>query len=282
MLLPAEYFLFTFTIPEELRNLARSKQKIFYNLLFRVSSECMQMLARDKRFLGGQTGMVAVLHTWTQTLQYHPHIHYVIPGMAFDPKKNTLRFAREGFLVHVKALSRMFRFRFKKALQNESIFNKIPKHVFYQEWIVHGKSVGSGLPAVKYLAQYVYRIAISNQRIISCKNGRVLFWYKDRNTDCNKIMSVDALEFMRRFLQHILPKGFQKVRYYGFLHPKKRRLFDHMRLVLYAKLKIANNSQIKKINSVLCPDCGNPMLCLASKNGGRPPPLNLLFELFAA
>ena len=282
MLLPVEYFLFTFTIPEDLRSLARSKQKIFYNLLFRVSSECMQLLAGDKRFLGGETGMVGVLHTWTQKLQYHPHVHYVIPGMAYDSDKQTLRFAQQGFLVHVKALSRMFRFRFKKALQKEPFFNKLPKCVFDQEWVVHGKSVGSGLPAVKYLAQYVYRIAISNQRLISCKKGRVLFWYKDRDTDCDKIMSLDVLEFMRRFLQHILPKGFQKVRYYGFLHPKKRRLFDQIRLVLYTKLNIPNNNKIKRDNSVLCPDCGSPMLCLDSKNGGRPPPLNLLFELFAA
>jgi hypothetical protein len=226
--------------------------------------------------------MVGVLHSWTQTLQYHPHIHYIIPGVAYNPDKQTLHFARQGFLVHVKALSRLFRFRFKKALQNTAVFDQLPKDIFAKEWVVHGKSVASGLSAVKYLAQYLYRIAISNQRIISSKNGQVLFRYKDRDSDCDKIMSLDALEFLRRFLQHVLPKGFQKVRYYGFLHPKKRKLFDQIRLLLYAKLKILNNNMNKRDYSVLCPDCGSPMLCLASKNGGRPPPLNLLFELFVA
>jgi hypothetical protein len=101
MLLPVEYFLFSFTIPEDFRDLARSNQKIFYNLPFRVSSESMQMLVRDKRFQGGEAGMVAVLHTWTQTLQYHPHIHHVIPAISYDPDKQILRLARQGFLVHV-------------------------------------------------------------------------------------------------------------------------------------------------------------------------------------
>jgi hypothetical protein len=281
MLLPVEYFLFTFTIPEDFRDLARSNQKIFYNLLFRVSSECMQRLAHDKRFLGGETGMVGVLHTWTQTLQYHPHIHYVIPAIAYDPDKQILRFARQGFLVHVKALSRMFRFRFRKALQHTAVCDQLPKYIFAKEWIVHGKSVGSGLSAVKYLAQYVYRIAISNQRLISGQNGRIIFRYKDRNSDRDKFMSLDALEFMRRFLQHILPKGFQKVRYYGFLHPKRKNLFDQMRLLLYAKIKTPNQKEINREHVVFCPDCGRPMVCLASKNGGRPPPLILLLELFA-
>ena len=282
-LLPVEYFLFTFTIPEALRRLARSNQKIFYNILFRVSRESLQLLAGDKRFIGGETGMVGVLHTWSQTLEYHPHIHYIIPGMAFDTNKQTLRFARDGFLVHVKALSRLFRSRFKRALQNEHIYEKISNNVFDKEWIVHGKSVGSGGNAVKYLAQYVYRVAISNQRIISCQNGQVTFTYKDRNTECNKLMKLDAQEFIRRFLQHVLPKGFQKVRYYGFLHPKKRMFFNQIRLVLKAKCIIPENKTLKWTKEILCPDCRKPMIFINSKNTTRPPPLNqILNQLMCA
>jgi len=120
-LLPAEYFLFTFTIPKQLHRLARSNQKIFYNILFHVSSECLQILAKDKRFLSAETGMIGILHTWTQTMEYHPHIHYIIPGIAFDAKKQTLRFARNGFLMHVKALSRLFCYRLKKALKQAGL-----------------------------------------------------------------------------------------------------------------------------------------------------------------
>lgn len=280
-LLPAEYFLFTFTIPEQLRRLARSNQKIFYNILFKVSSECLQILARDKRFLGGQTGMIGLLHTWTQILEYHPHVHYIIPGMAFDPQKQTLRFARKGFLVHVKALSRLFCYKLKKALEQAGFKDKIATDCFNGKWVVHGESVGSGLPAVKYLAEYVYRIAISDQRIVSCTNALVTFRYKDRDSGIEKFMTLPALEFIRRFLQHILPKGFQKVRYYGFLHPKRVKFFKQMQLLLNARFKTTKNN-FNENNLMFCPDCGRPMVCIACKTVCRPPPLHELFELAAA
>lgn len=279
MLLPAEYFLFTFTIPEALRSLARSNQKIFYNLLFRISSDCMQILANDKRFLGGQTGMLGVLHTWTQTLQYHPHVHYIIPGIAFDPDKQTLRFARDAFLVHVKALSRLFRYRFKLALKNTPLCQMVPQNIFNQKWVVHGESVGSADTAVKYLSRYVYRVAISNQRIISCQNGCVVFRYKDRNSGLEKIMSIGAPEFIRRFLQHILPKGFQKVRYYGFLHPKRKALFNQMRLVLKARSQASNSMNRHPPLEMLCPDCNRPMLLIARNKADRAPPIHQILEI---
>jgi len=280
-LLPVEYFLFTFTIPEELRRLVRSNQKILYNMLFKVSSECLQLLARDKRFLYGETGMVGVLHTWSQTLEYHPHVHFIIPGISISAQNQTLYFARNGFLVHVKALSRLYRFRFKKALQNAGLLKNVTSNIFSKEWVVHGKSVGSGQLAVKYLAQYVYRVAISNQRILSCKKGQVTFSYKDYQSDSYKNITLPALEFIRRFFQHILPKGFQKVRYYGFLHPKESKLFNQMRLLLNARLKISKNP-CKENNVMLCPNCGRPMVCIGRKTVNRPPPLLKLFELEAA
>lgn len=276
-LLPVEYFLFTFTIPQDLRSLFRSNQKILYNILFQVSSQCLQILARDKRFLSGETGMVGVLHSWSQTLQYHPHVHYIIPGISISPENRTLHFARNGFLVHVKALSRLYRFRFKKALEKASLLGMVPKNIFDKEWVVHGKSVGSGLSVIKYLAQYVYRIAISNQRIISCKNGKVTFSYKDHQSNSYKTMSLPAIEFMRRFFQHILPKGFQKVRYYGFLHPKKKMLLNQMLLLLKAKFKFSKNC-FMGVNVMLCPDCGRPMVCIGSKTVSRAPPLNDLLK----
>jgi hypothetical protein len=280
-LLPVEYFLFTFTIPQDLRRLARSNQRIFYNILFQVSSLCLQLLARDKRFLCGEAGMVGILHTWGQTLQYHPHVHYIIPGISICQENQTLHYARKGFLVHVKALSRLYRFHLKKALVNAGLLINIPSNIFGKEWVVHGKSVESGLPAVKYLAKYVYRIAISNRRILSCKNGQVTFSYKDNNSDCYKIMSLTAVEFIRRYLQHVLPKGFQKVRYFGFLHPKRIILFNKMRLLLNAGFKILKNS-LKEMSVMFCPDCGRPMVCIGHQTASRAPPLNEICKNTAA
>jgi len=254
---------------------------LFIKYVSRVSSECLQLLAADKRFLGGRSVMKDELHTWTQTLEYHPHIHYIIPGIAYDSEKQTLRFARQGFLVHVKALSRMFRFRFKKALQKVGLMENIPADIFNKEWVVHGQSVGNGLPAFKYLAQYVYRIAISNQRLLSCKNGQVRFSYKDHHRDIYKTMALPALEFIRRFCQHILPKGFQKVRYYGFLHPKRVKLFKQMQLLLNVRFKTTKNN-FNENNLMFCPDCGRPMVCIACKTVCRPPPLHELVKLFVA
>jgi hypothetical protein len=285
MLLPAEYFLFTFTIPQQLRPLARANQKLFFNILFKVSSQCLQILAKDKRFLNGQTGMVGILHSWTQTLDYHPHIHYIIPGIALDSQKQILRYAKDGFLVHIKPLSRLFCYKLKKALIQTSLKDKIPTYSFNGKWVVHGKSVGSGIHAIKYLAQYVYRIAISDQRIIACNNGMVTFKYKDRDSKIEKFMTIPALEFMRRFLQHILPKGFQKIRYYGFLHPKRKLLFNRMRLLLKAKLQSHAGQENKSLitnTRMLCPDCDRPMICIGRKLITRPPPLNELFRKTAA
>ena len=280
-MLPAEYFLFTFTIPQQLRALARSNQKLFYNILFKVSSQCLQILAKDKRFLAGETAMVGVLHSWTQTLDYHPHIHYIILGISFDKEKQTLRFARDGFLVHVKALSRLFCYKLKYALKQAGFTNQTASIRFDGKWVVHGQSVGSGEAAIKYLARYVYHIAISDTRIISCNNGLVAFRYKDRESGQDKLMTLPALEFMRRFLQHILPKGFQKVRYYGFLHPKRKTLLNQMRLILKARRQMPERLNCHLSLQMTCPVCNRPMILIAHKKIGRAPPLNQILGFSA-
>jgi hypothetical protein len=282
-LLPVEYFLFTFTIPQQLRTLAGSNQKLFYNILFNVSSQCLQILAKDKRFIGAEIGMIGLLHSWTQTMDYHPHIHYIIPGIALDSQKQTLRYAKDGFLIHVKPLSRLFCYKLKRSLKQAGLKDKILNDCFNGKWVVHGKSVGSGVNAVKYLAQYVYRIAISDRRIVSCKNRMVTFRYKDRDSGNEKFMTLPALEFIRRFLQHVLPKGFQKVRYYGFLHPKRKLLFNQIRLLLNAKYEAYTRQKSNdSFNAMLCPDCGKPMICINRNLIARPPPLNELFRQTAA
>ena len=226
-LLPVPYFLLTFTLPKELRQVARSHQQMIYHLLFRASAQATQHLALDPRFVGGQIGMIGVLHTWGRTLSYHPHVHYLVPagGLAAEG----WRPAAKKFLLPVKALSKIFRARFRDGLRKDESFADVPARVWRQKWVVHCKPVGDGESALKYLAPYIFRVAISNQRILRLEDSKVTFRYRDTQTGQNRVCKLAAEEFMRRFLQHVLPKGFVKVRYYGLFSPAKRRELTEVR-----------------------------------------------------
>jgi hypothetical protein len=217
LLLPVPYFLLTVTLPSELRHVTRRHQKQVYDLFFRISAAAMQHLARDSRFVGGQMGMVGVLHTWGRNLSYHPHIHFLIPGGGLAADGRTWLPSRNSFLLPVKALSRIVRARFRDALRQTSLFDLVPASVWQQAWVVHCQPVGNGLTALKYLAPYIFRVAISNNRILELAERRVTFRYRASDTGKLRTCTLPAKEFIRRFLQHVLPKGFVKVRYYGFL-----------------------------------------------------------------
>ena len=230
MLLPVTYFLVTFTIPQPLRQLTRSNQKLLYNILFRTSAEALQTLAKDKKYLGGQIGMLGVLHTWTRQLHYHPHIHYVIPGCALLANEDKFVFSKDKFLMPVKALSVIFRAKFRDALrEHPELFNTVEATTWKKCWVVHSKDVGSGERVLEYMARYLNRIAISNHNIIKLENGKVTFRYKDAQTGKKSYQTISALEFIRRFLQHALPKRFVKIRYYGWLSPANRDRLDQLR-----------------------------------------------------
>jgi hypothetical protein len=222
-LLPVPYFLLTFTLPAALRKLARQHQRLVYDLLFRASAAATQQLARDPRFLGGQIGLIGVLHTWTRDLRYHPHVHYLVPAGGLAPDGHTWLPARRNFLLPVKALSRLVRGHFQRALQNTPYYADVPAQVWTQAWVVHCKPVGSGQAALKYLAPYIFRVAISNRRLVKLENDQVTFRYTDAASGQTKFCTLPAEEFLHRFLQHVLPKGFVKVRYYGFFAPGARR-----------------------------------------------------------
>lgn len=232
LLLPTRYFLLTFTLPDELRRLARSHQKLFYALLFRASASATQRLAQDPRFIGGQIGMVGVLHTWGRNLTFHPHVHYLVPAGGLAADRQTWLPARKGFFLPVKALSRIFRAKFRDTLRKTDCFDSIPADVWAKDWVVHCQPAGSGLAVLKYLAPYIFRVAISNNRILKLSNGRVTFRFRATDTGKLTTCTLPALEFIRRFLQHVLPRGFVKVRCYDFLaHGRRKRLAAlHQRL----------------------------------------------------
>jgi Putative transposase/Transposase zinc-binding domain len=231
LLLPVTHFLVTFTLPAELRPLARSNQKTIYNLLFRASSQALLQLAQDPRFVGAQLGMVGVLHTWTRQLLYHPHVHYLVTGGGLTAD-GRWRSASPDFLVPVKALSPIFRAKFREQLKKTPLFTQVEPRLWRKDWVVHCEPVGSGAQAFQYLAPYIFRVAISNNRLRKLENGHVTFSYKESATDQLKHCTLSAQEFIRRFLQHVLPTRFIKVRYYGLLSPAQRQLLQKARQLL--------------------------------------------------
>jgi hypothetical protein len=274
LLLPIPYFLLTFTLPAELRSLARQHQKLFYTTLFRTSAAATQQLARDPRFIGGQIGMVGVLHTWTRDLRFHPHVHYLVPGGAMADDGQTWLPARRNFFLPVKALSRLFRAHFQKALSKVAEAPALPGSVWAQDWVVHCKPVGSGQTALKYLAPYIFRVALSNRRLVKMDPTRklVTFRYTQAKTGQTKFCTLPAEQFIHRFLQHILPRGFVKVRYYGLFGrrcgPRLAALQEQLRQAqpkpdqpTEAVSSEAPPPEIRTLPRPLqCPKCGSPLL----------------------
>jgi hypothetical protein len=263
-LLPVPYFLLTFTLPEGLRKVARSHQKLVYGLLFRTSAAAAQQLAQDPRFIGGTLGMMGVLHTWTRALIYHPHVHYLVPGGGLAEEGRAWRSAQDNFLLPVRALSVLFRAKFRDALRQTELFAQVPAEVWTQDWVVHCQPVGDGTRALRYLAPYIFRVAISNRRILSLVHDQVTFGYTDGRSGQRKTCALSAEEFMRRFLQHVLPKGFAKVRYYGFYSPNQRERLTQVRQLLpTARVPTRDGQQLSApladTKDMHCPICGQPM-----------------------
>jgi hypothetical protein len=222
----------------------------------------LQQLAQDPRFLGGQIGMLGVLQTWTRELRYHPHIHYLVPGGGLSADGQRWRSSKAEFFVHVKPLSRLFRAKLRAALRESACYDEIAPEVWEQEWVVDCRGVGSGRRALKYLAPYIFRIALSNHRIIKVEDGYVTFSYRVGETGERRACRLEALAFLHRYLQHVLPKGFVKVRYYGLFRVGARRALRrlHGRLWLMASLarqeELEEEQEPKVEHEMRCPKCG--------------------------
>ena len=275
LLLSVPYFMLTFTLPEELRSLARQNQKLFYHLLFQASAEATQQLAKDPRYVGGQIGLVGVLHTWTRNLAYHPHVHYLAPGGGLQ--ENRWISSRADFFLPVKALSKLFRAHFQHLLRKSPLFAKISRKVWSQDWVVHCLPVGDGRAALKYLAPYIHRVALSNRRLVEIvhrggmETSQVTFQYRTSDIGQLKRCTLSVEHFIQRFLQHVLPKGFVKIRYFGFLAPNRRTTLSLAQNLLSTEPTLpATDSQIETSAStpvspnLLCPACGKPMQLLRS------------------
>lgn len=245
-LLPVGYFHVVFTVPEEVAQLAFYNQKVVYDILFRATSETLLTIGRDPKHLGAELGFFAILHTWGQNLHFHPHLHCVIPGGGPSPDLSRWVACRPGFFLSVRVLSRLFRRLFLEALEKAfdaeqlQFFGKIEgcrehKASFLQylapaakaEWVVYAKPpFGGPAHVLEYLGRYTHRVALSNDRLLSHENGEVTFRYKDyrlHGREKHKVMTLSEEEFTRRYLTHILPSGFQKIRFFGFLAHRRRK-----------------------------------------------------------
>jgi hypothetical protein len=236
-LLPVEYFHVVFTLPEQLAPLALQNKRIIYNLLFKATSETLLEIAADPRHLGAKIGFFAVLHTWGQALQAHPHLHCVVPGGGLSADNSQWIACRPGFFLPVKVLSRLFRGKFiaflREARKQDRLtytgrwpaladleeFNRWLRELSRIEWVVYAKPPFGGPEQVlKYLARYTHRVAISNSRLLELNDDKVTFRYRDYAAgNVIKTMTLGVQEFTRRFLLHVLPRGLVRIRYYGFL-----------------------------------------------------------------
>lgn len=241
-LLPVPYFHVVFTVPEEIAAIAYQNKAVVYDILFQATAETLQTIAADPKHLGADIGFIAILHTWGQNLLHHPHLHCVVPGGGLALDHSRWIACRPGFFLPVRVLSRLFRRLFLERLQRASetgrlrFFNALAPLQHVQafaryldgprraEWVVYAKEpFGGPQQVLDYLGRYTHRVVISNNRLIDIADGHVTFRWKDyRHESAQRVMQLDAPEFIRRFLLHVLPRGLQRIRHYGFLSNRRR------------------------------------------------------------
>ncbi len=261
--LPGPHFLITFTVPETLRPVIRSHPHIAYQAMFKASATALKRLAQEERFIGTNlSGFTGILHTWGRQLQYHPHIHYIVPGGGLSEDRTTWLPSRANFYVPVKALSPIYRALFKANMSQAGLLEQIAPLVWQTNWNVHSQANPNGATSFKYLAPYVFKVAISNSRIVSLQDRTVTFTYRKPGSARPRTTHLDAIEFLRRFLQHVLPAGFMKVRHFGFMNAHCAIHTDTIRLMIAQQHPIGfKTPHVPAPSSFVasCPTCGAQM-----------------------
>ncbi|TAN20470.1 MAG: IS91 family transposase [Acidobacteria bacterium] len=299
-LLPVAYFHVVFTLPAEIAAIAFQNKAVVYTILFKAVAETLRTIAADPKHLGAEIGLIAVLHSWGQTLTYHPHLHCIVPGGGVSPDGRRWISCRSGFFLPVRVLSRLFRRLFLEELRaahdagrlgffgnlahlaKPDAFARVLAEVRRLEWVVYAKPPFGGPEQVlAYLGRYTHRVAIANSRLISMDDDRVAFRWRDyRHHGRTKVMTLDADEFIRRFLLHTLPDGFHRIRHYGFLangHRTARLDLCRRLLATPQQDDVEPDPKIAAAATALapahrCPCCGGPMVTLAVWQCGQAPP----------
>jgi len=277
-LLPVPYFLVTFTVPAALRLCIRAHPRVCYPALFDAGSQTLRELAAGKRFVGtDRLGFFAALHTWGRDFtNYNPHLHFVVPGGGVSDDGSQWQACPENFLLPEKAAAQVFPGKFRQAIREagiEPLFIAADAKAWWGEWNVDVEPVGNGQAALKYLAPYVYRVAISNSRIQSVSETHVRYSYTPSGTKTPVSREVDGHEFVRGFLQHTLPSNMQRIRYYGFLAQNHKLSLDWVRMLVWFYLgwcyQLAHQPQAEPPLKppLRCGDCGGDLLLVAITNG---------------
>jgi predicted Zn-ribbon and HTH transcriptional regulator len=283
-LLDVAYVHVVFTLPQQLSQLMLQNKKVLYDLLFRASAETLLQVARDPQHLGAQIGFLSVLHTWGQNLLHHPHIHCVIPAGGLTADHSQWIRPRYPFFLPVRVLAKVFRGKFVaglkrafrqgrltfagtlKPLENQKAFCSFLRTLFRQNWVVYAKPpFGGPQHVIGYLARYTHRVAISNHRLLDFDQDRVTFRWKDyAHRNQKKKMTLSSQEFLRRFLLHVLPRGFVRIRFFGFLANRCRRtLLPQCRWLLNKpQVVVLSNLSPAQPTSFRCPRCAAPMIIL--------------------
>jgi hypothetical protein len=290
LLLPVSYFLVTFTVPEALRLWIRSHLQESLDVLFSASAQALQDLAANPRRLGAQLGMLGVLHTWSRTLIFHPHIHFLIPAGGLSLDGRSWIAAKDNYLFAVKALGAHFRTLFHQTLLKEhpQLLAQIPTKVWKQRWVVHCQPAGSGERALGYLSRYIFKTATANRTVHLLANGQVRWPYRDSKTGQFQSLDLEAHQLISRFLQHVLPQGYCRVRLFGWLHPAAKRRANRVRALLKEKPILSQEelrawqppatdeeSPLDKeptpapSRTPLCPRCQKPMILLGRWKAGE-------------
>jgi hypothetical protein len=264
---PAEYFLLTFTLPQALRSLSWHHQRVLYSLLTRCSWETVKTFTENDKQLQGTGGAITVLHTHSRRLDYHPHVHLVMPGAAIDADQRLWRTKRgkgkktSGYLFNHKALAKVFRAKMLDAITQEGL--ALPA-MLPATWVVDVKSVGTGEKALIYLGRYLYRGVIQEKDIVACQNGQVTFRYQDGRAKKRRTRTVSGATFLWLFLQHVLPKGFRRARNFGFLHSNSKRLIALIQWLFRLRPPQAQPSDLPRPR-LTCSCCGATMAIVKTR-----------------
>jgi len=263
-LLPVAYFLATFTLPYELRSLTWHYQKIVFSIFFLCVSSTLKDFGLNPKNLGAQIGMTMVLHTHNRKLDFHPHVHVVVPGGGVDKRRRQWKKKKGKYLFNQDAMAKVFRARFLAALNEAGL--SIPKNV-PPKWVIDCAHVGRGITALKYLSRYLYRGVISEKNIVANQNGQVTFKYIESKTGNTRYRTLKGEDFLHLIMQHVLPKGFRRVRDYGFLHGNAKKLLLLIQLILHVCLKEIE----QRLRPVFkCPRCKTPMVILGFRTAWKP------------
>jgi Putative transposase/Transposase zinc-binding domain len=277
--LPGNYFMLTFTLPERLRFFCRANQRVAYGALFKAASGAIKKLALDSQHIGTDLpGFTGVLHTWGRQLQYHPHLHFIVVAGGLSKNRKKWLTSQNGFYLPVRALAKIFKAKFKAEMVKNAMLPQIDSDVWQTTWNVNCQAVGDAEASLKYLAPYVFRVAISDSRIVSVNSREITFSYRKSGSRRQRTLTIDALEFIRRFLQHVLPLGFMKVRHYGFMNSACKINLARLRLLIIDALgKISadfSDLVVKKAQSQrakpFCHSCGSQLFYLFSIIPGVP------------